>query len=167
MFWEYDEDAPSRSSPGRTPRSKDSGRSWRVVRRSSDWYPMFESITHTGSFSWVHFQSLQLSAAWGENSRVSLRCERWRYSSNITSSGESSLRRVCGGVFGGGDDDESASRRDELERDCPLQLLLSSTSSFTTIISSVSSGVSWGVSSADLPFPLARDGLEERRDSDA
>lgn len=98
---------------------------------------------------------------------MSLRCERWRYSSNITSSGESSLRRVCGGVFGGGDDDEAASRRDEDDRERLLQLVSSSASSFTTTISSVLSGVNWGVSSADLPFPLPRDGLEERRDSDA
>ncbi len=77
MFREYeqvdDDDAPSRSSPGRTPRSKDSGRSGRVVRRSSDWYPTCESATHTGSFNCDHFQFFQLSAGWGENSRVSLR----------------------------------------------------------------------------------------------
>lgn len=83
----------------------------------------------------------------------------------MRSSGESSLRRICGGVFGGGDDDESASRRDDRDRDRPLQVS-SSTSSFTTMISSVLSGVNCGVSSADLPFPFARDGLEERRDSE-
>ncbi len=114
---------------------EDSGRSGRVVRRSSDWYPTCESATHTGSFSCDHFQSFQLSAGWGGElaGEPTLRTGG-RYSSNIDVPPAS---RACGASAaassGGGDDDESASRRDDRDRDRPLQVS-SSTSSFTTMI---------------------------------